>query len=271
MNSFSGKVAVITGAGSGIGRALAISLAQQGCHLALADINAESLEQTQSVLDSNLFDGGVQVTLHTLDVSQWLEVKTFADSVQKQHGHVHLLINNAGVGMGALFKDASLEDMHWVMDINYWGVVYGCKAFLPLMQNTGGSTIVNVSSVFGLISSVMGTAYSASKFAVRGFSDALRHEVGFMGKTLKVACAFPAGIQTDIAQSSRMTIDPKSGKSPEEMKTAMEARFLTTPERAAEDILRGVRKGQTRIKVGKGSTMIDLLARFLPVHYARFF
>jgi short-subunit dehydrogenase len=271
MNEFLGKVAVITGAGSGIGRALAVSLAQQGCNLALADINTESLEQTQVILDSDLFDGSVQVTLHTVDVSQWSDVQALAESVKEQHGRVNLLINNAGVGLGSLFKDASLDDMRWVMDINYWGVVYGCKAFLPLIKKTGGSTIVNVSSVFGLVTVPMSTAYCSSKFAVRGFSDALRHEVGYMGSDIKVACAFPSGIKTAIAQNSKVTLHTKSKTSVEQQKANMEAHFLTTPEQAATDILNGVRKGKSRIKVGKGSTLMDLASRLFPVNYIRFF
>jgi short-subunit dehydrogenase len=271
MNEFLGKVAVITGAGSGIGRALAVSLAQQGCNLALADINTESLEQTQVILDSDLFDGSVQVTLHTVDVSQWSDVQALAESVKEQHGRVNLLINNAGVGLGSLFKDASLDDMRWVMDINYWGVVYGCKAFLPLIKKTGGSTIVNVSSVFGLVTVPMSTAYCSSKFAVRGFSDALRHEVGYMGSDIKVACAFPSGIKTAIAQNSKVTLHTKSKTSVEQQKANMEAHFLTTPEQAATDILTGVRKGKSRIKVGKGSTLMDLASRLFPVNYIRFF
>ena len=271
MNEFLGKVAVITGAGSGIGRALAVSLAQQGCNLALADINTESLKQTQVILDSDLFDGSVQVTLHTVDVSQWSDVQALAESVKEQHGRVNLLINNAGVGLGSLFKDASLDDMRWVMDINYWGVVYGCKAFLPLIKKTGGSTIVNVSSVFGLVTVPMSTAYCSSKFAVRGFSDALRHEVGYMGSDIKVACAFPSGIKTAIAQNSKVTLHTKSKTSVEQQKANMEAHFLTTPEQAATDILNGVRKGKSRIKVGKGSTLMDLASRLFPVNYIRFF
>ena len=271
MNEFLGKVAVITGAGSGIGRALAVSLAQQGCNLALADINTESLEQTQVILDSDLFDGSVQVTLHTVDVSQWSDVQALAESVKEQHGRVNLLINNAGVGLGSLFKDASLDDMRWVMDINYWGVVYGCKAFLPLIKKTGGSTIVNVSSVFGLVTVPMSTAYCSSKFAVRGFSDALRHEVGYMGSDIKVACAFPSGIKTAIAQNSKVTLHTKSKKSVEQQKANMEAHFLITPDQAATDILNGVRKGKSRIKVGKGSTLMDLASRLFPVNYIRFF
>lgn len=262
---------MITGAGSGIVRALAVSLAQQGYNLALADINTESLEQTQVILDSDLFDGSVQVTLHTVDVSHWSDVRALAESVKEQHGRVNLLINNAGVGLGSLFKDASLDDMCWVMDINYWGVVYGCKAFLPLIKKTGGSTIVNVSSVFGLVTAPMSTAYCSSKFAVRGFSDALRHEVGYMGSDIKVACAFSSGIKTAIAQNSKVTLHTKSKASVEQQKANMEAHFLTTPEQAATDILNGVRMGKSRIKVDKGSTLMDLASRLFPVNYIRFF
>ena len=267
MKNFAGKVAVVTGAGSGIGQALAISLAGQGCHLALADINEDSLKETQKILDSNAFEGNVHITLHTVDVSQWDQVQAFSMSVAEQHGQVDILINNAGVAMGALLKDASLEDMRWIMDINFWGVVYGCKAFAPLMKRLDEASIVNVSSVFGLITAPMQSAYCASKFAVRGFSDSLRQEAGYMGKNLKVACAFPAGIKTNIADSARLTLHPKSDSSPEQERDRMEKWFWTSAEDAASDILKGIRKGKTRIKVGKGSTIIDLASRLLPVKY----
>jgi len=270
MQVVKGKVAVVTGAGSGIGRALAIALAAEGCNLALADINSESLKETQRLLDSNVFESNVYITLHTVDVSQWEQMETFADNVFEQHRQVHMLINNAGVAMGALFKDASLDDMRWIMDINFWGVVYGCKAFAPRMKAAEQATIVNISSVFGLISAPMQSAYCASKFAVRGFSDALRHEVGCMGKNFKVACAFPAGVQTNIADNARLTLHANSGSTEQEERERMEKFFVTTAEDAAIDILRGIKQGKTRIKVGKGSMLIDLLSRLLPVKYTAF-
>jgi short-subunit dehydrogenase len=181
-----------------------------------------------------------------------------------------MLINNAGVAMGALFKDVSLDDMRWIMDINFWGVVYGCKAFSSRMKTADEATIVNISSVFGLISAPMHSAYCASKFAVRGFSDALRHEVGYMGKNFKVACAFPAGVKTSIADNAKLTLHAKSGSSEQQQRARMEKLFLTTAEDAAIDILRGIKKGKTRIRVGKGSMLIDLLSRLLPVKYMAF-
>ena len=270
MQVIKGKVAVVTGAGSGIGRALAIALAAQGCNLALADINPESLKETQRLLDSNFFESNVHVTLHTVDVSQWEQIEAFADNVFEQHRQVNMLINNAGVAMGALFKDVSLDDMRRIMDINFWGVVYGCKAFVSRMKTADEATIVNISSVFGLISAPMNSAYCASKFAVRGFSDALRHEVGYMGKNFKVACAFPAGVKTSIADNAKLTLHAKSGSSGQQQRAHMEQLFLTTAEDAAIDILRGIQKGKTRIRVGKGSILIDLLSRLLPVKYMAF-
>jgi len=270
MQVIKGKVAVVTGAGSGIGRALAIALAAKGCHLALADINLRSLKDTQRLLDSNVFESNVNITLHIVDVSQWEQMEAFADNVFEQHRQVDMLINNAGVAMGALFKDASLDDMHWIMDINFWGVVYGCKAFAPRMKAAEEATIVNISSVFGLISAPMQSAYCASKFAVRGFSDALRHEVGYMGKNFKVACAFPAGVQTNIADNARLTLHANSERTEPQERERMEKFLLTTAEDAAIDILRGIKQGKTRIKVGKGSMLIDLLSRLLPVKYIAF-
>jgi len=262
VKNFSDKVAVITGAGSGIGRALALQLAKNGCHLALADIDQAGLDETRTLLGA-----GINVSLHQVDVSNWEQMQGFADEVEQQHGKLNLLINNAGVALGALFNESSLEDMRWVMDINYWGVVYGCKAFGPLMKKTGDGYIVNISSVFGLLTVPLQSAYCSSKFAVRGFSDVLRQEAEYLGNNIRVACAFPAGIKTNIAKNARVTLHD-SDLDLEEERARMESWFWTTPEEAASDILNGVRKGKIRIKVGKGSTIIDLIARLMPVKYS---
>jgi len=266
LKNFAGKVAAITGAGGGIGRSLALQLAEQGCHLALSDVDLPGLEQTrQAILDAGY---RVTVTLETVDVAQREQVEAWAGNTVREHGGVNLLVNNAGVALGALIKDVSYEDMHWLMNINFWGVVHGVKAFLPHLKQADQAHIVNVSSVFGLFSAPMNGIYSASKFAVRGLSDAMDQEL--TGSGIRVSCAFPAGIKTGIARNARVQMPEKSELSAEQVQKSMEKLFWTTPDEAASEILAGVRKCQPRIMVGKGSRRMDVLARLMPVLYRKY-
>ena len=265
MSQFKGKVAAVTGAGSGIGQQLALQLAEQGCHLALADVSEKGLQQTEALIRQA--GSAVKVSCHSVDVSDREQVEAFADAVVSEHGAVHMLINNAGVALGARVEDASYEDMHWLMNINYWGVVHGCKAFIPHLRQQSQAIIVNVSSVFGLFSAPMNGVYSASKFAVRGFTDALAQELA--DSSISVSCAFPAGIKTAIAQSARMQVNASSEETEEQFKGAMEKMFWTTAEQAAAQIIKGARRGRSRILVGKGSGVMDLLVRLLPTNYRR--
>ncbi|NQD91769.1 SDR family oxidoreductase, partial [Pseudomonas sp. CrR25] len=172
MQSLAGKVAVVTGAGSGIGRALAEQLALEGCHLALADIDAASLAN----LADELRPHGARVSCHPLDVADRTAVFAFAEEVLTNHGSAHLIINNAGVAVSQTIAELKYEDFEWLMDINFWGVVHGTKAFLPHLLQNGEGHIVNLSSIFGIIGMPTQGAYNASKFAVRGFTEALRQE-----------------------------------------------------------------------------------------------
>ena len=267
MNNFKNKVAAVTGAGSGIGRSLALQLAERGCHLALSDIDMGGLEATrQAIVDAG---HSVRVTLEAVDVSKREEVEAWSDKVAADHGAVNLLVNNAGVALGVMVKDASYEDMHWLMDINFWGVMHGVTAFLPQLRRAEEAHIVNVSSVYGLFTTPMNGIYSASKFAVRGVSDAMDQELAALG--IRVSCAFPAGIKTDIARNARVQVHKKSPVSAQQLQQGMEKLLVTTPEQAAGQILAGVAKKRPRILVGKGSWRMDMLSRLFPVSYRRFF
>ena len=253
-------VAVVTGAGSGIGRALAKQLAASGSALAIADVNEAGLLQTaQSLEKSNAL-----VTTHVLDVADEDGVRAFAEDVGKKHGRVTLLINNAGVALEGTFEEISLEDFRWLMNINFWGTVYGVKHFLPLLKREERSHIVDLSSVFGLIAPPGQSAYSASKFAVRGFTECLRHELA--GTPVRVSCVHPGGIRTAIARNARIGAGvTRAGL--EEKAANFERLFRTSPEEAASRILRGVERSEPRILIGSDAYQIDILQRLRPGTY----
>src|SRR4051812_734872 len=192
MREIKGAVAVVTGAASGIGRALAVDLVKMGAHLALADVNAAGLEETRALL------GNATARTYTVDVSNASAVEAFAQAVQLDLGRASLLINNAGVALMGTLAEVSLEDMQWLIGINFWGVVHGCKFFMPLLQRESDAHIVNLSSIFGLMGPPEQTAYAASKFAVHVFSQSLREELR-AASSIKVTSVHPAGIATPIA------------------------------------------------------------------------
>ena len=260
MSFLSSGVAVITGAGSGIGRSLAEQLAGAGSALALADWDEAGLERTAQSLAKT----GALVTTHVLDVAQEEKVKAFADDVDTRHGRVTLLINNAGVALHGDFEEISLDDFRWLMEINFWGAVYGVKYFLPLLRRETRAHIVNLSSVFGLIAPAGQAAYAASKFAVRGFSEALRHELG--QSQVGVSCVHPGGIRTSIARRARL-----GERTPPVRQKESIARFeqlaRTRPERAAARILRGVERSEPRILIGVDAFELDILQRLRPASY----
>lgn len=264
MKNLNGKIAVVTGAGSGIGRALALQLAQEGCHLALGDIDTAGLDETKALLK----DFSVNVSLHNVNVADCDRMTAFAQEVIDHHRAVNLVFNNAGVAYGTSVEDATYTDMHWLMNINLWGVIHGCKAFLPFLKQAEQGHIVNLASVFGLMSLPGQSIYNASKFAVRGFTDSLRQEMA--GSTVGVSCAFPAGIKTAIARNARITSPQGVQVDVEQEAKKIEKFFLTTPEQAASEIIAGVKKSKARILVGKGSGVIDFVTRLLPVGYSRF-
>lgn len=255
------SVAVITGAASGIGRALAIRFAKEGiAGIAISDWNETGLLETASEIETL----GVTVSSHVVDVSKQDQVRRFADEVIARYGRLTHLVNNAGVGLFGTFEHISIADIEWLMGVNFWGVVYGCKVFLPTLLKQDEAHIVNVSSVFGFIAPEEQTAYCASKFAVRGFTESLRHE--YKNTNLHVACVHPGGILTDIARNSKV-----GENTPEEWKQQGSKFFdrvaRTTPEAAAETILRGIEQKNPRILIGNDAKQISLISRLFPTRY----
>lgn len=266
MKSFANKVAAITGAGSGIGRALALNLAQQGCHLALSDVNETGLAETVKQAASL----GVKVTSQKLDVADKDGVHAWADTVVAEHGKVNLIFNNAGVALGSTVEGMSYDELAWVMNINFWGVVYGTKAFLPYLKASGDGHIVNVSSVFGICSQPTQSAYNASKFAVRGFTEALRQELDLENAPVSVTCVHPGGIKTNIAKAAKMNDSVRSvGLDPATGSKNFDKLLRTSPDDAAKVILSAVHKDSRRVLIGGDAYVIDVMQRLLPTSYQK--
>jgi short-subunit dehydrogenase len=257
VKSFDGRVAAITGAASGIGRALAIELAGQRAHLALCDIDEVGLAETVARCEGH----GVKVTSAVVDVADRDAVHAWADAVVADHGAVHLVINNAGVALGATVADMPYEDLEWLMGINFWGVVHGTKAFLPHLEAGGEGHIVNVSSVFGLMAIPSQAAYNAAKFAVRGYTDALRMELEIAGSPVSCTTVHPGGIRTNIARNARIHESVVAFGGGERSADEFDKIARTTPERAARQILAAVRRDKRRTLVGPDAKALDLIAR----------
>jgi len=252
METFEDKVAAITGAGSGIGRSLARELAGRGAHLALCDIDEDGLAETVALCEGS----GVKVTSQRVDVADRAAVEAWADRVVAEHGRVNLVFNNAGVACGATVEGVSYEDFEWLMNINFWGVVYGTKAFLPHLVASGDGHIVNMSSVFGLISVPAQSAYNSSKFAVRGFTDALRMELEAARNGVSATTVHPGGVKTNIARNARMDEAVMGRDAADFDKIAM-----TTPDKAARLILAAVQKNKRRVLIGPDAKFIDFVSR----------
>ncbi len=255
------KVAAVTGAGSGIGRALAVELARHGYALALADRDAAGLAQTQRIVGD-----AADVSLHTVDVADKAAVDEFAAEVLRRHGRIDVLINNAGVSLAGSVAELAVDEIEWLMNINFWGTVYGVKAFLPALQRSQRATIVNLSSVFGLIGPPGQSAYAASKFAVRGFSESLREE---LRGSVHVVTVHPGGIKTAIARSAR--IAAAADETLQRRRAAAFERHLLTqpPEKAAKLIVRGIHLRRDRVLIGADALRMDALARILGPRAAR--
>lgn len=261
MTLSSKSVAVITGAASGIGRALAVLFAQERiAGIAISDVNETGLKKTTQLIEAS----GVPVSAHVIDVSDVAAVTRFRDEVLAAHSRVTHLVNNAGVGLIGTFEQVTIEDFQWLMGINFWGVVYCTKAFLPTLLQQDSAHIVNVSSVFGLIAPAEQTAYTSSKFAIRGFTESLRHEL--IDTNVAVSCVHPGGVKTNIVRNSKL-----GAGAPAEWKQQGEKFFdkvaKTTPEEAAEVIVQGIKAKNPRILIGKDAVAISLLSRLFPRRY----
>lgn len=258
------SVVVITGAASGIGRALAMRFAKERiAGIAIADVNEERLAETRKLLGEQPF----LVTTHIVDVSNADAVGEFAEAVAAEHGRVTHVINNAGVALGGTVREVSLEEIEWLMGINFWGVVHGTKFFLPFLEKEKSAHIVNISSIFGVVAPPGQAAYCASKFAVRGFTEALRHELD--GTNIAVSCVHPGGVATNIATDAKISKGVTASQQQIDKKTARMNRKLanTTPDQAADIIVRGILKREPRILVGSDAKMLSAITRLFPRKY----
>jgi len=262
MMNLRNRTAVITGAAGGIGRGVALSLSRRGCHLALADVNEAELARTAEMAASK----DLRISQHRLDVADRAAVAALPAQVLAQHPGVDIVVNNAGVAMGGTFEQVSEADFEWLFEINFWGVVRMTRAFLPALKASNDARIVNLSSVYGLISPPGQTAYSASKFAVRGFSNALRHELA--GTTIGVTVVHPGGIATSIAKNARIAKGISEDERARHMKTA--AKLMTLPpETAGEIIVVGIEHRKARVLVGSDAKMIAFIERLAPITYMK--
>ncbi|WP_339079281.1 SDR family NAD(P)-dependent oxidoreductase [Pseudomonas sp. TMP9] len=268
MKSFKNKVAAITGAGSGIGRSLALALARQGCQLALSDVAAEGLAETAAQARTL----GVKVSEHLVNVADREAVHAWAEQVVAEHGGVNAIFNNAGVAQGGTVEGNDFADYEWVMNINFWGVVNGTKAFLPHIKASGSGHIVNISSIFGLFAQPGMSAYNASKFAVRGFTESLRQELDMADYGISASCVHPGGIKTNIATTARMnaSLANITGQEADKARQQFNDQLLrTTPEKAAHTIIKGVLADKRRILIGPDAYVLDAMQRLLPSLYQR--
>ena len=264
MEGFAGKVAVVTGAGSGIGQALAVELGRSGAKLAIGDVDTEGLADTERQLKAI----GAPVKADRLDVTERETFLAYADAVNEHFGNVNQIYNNAGIAYTGDIEVCPFKDIERVMDVDYWGVVNGTKAFLPHLIASGDGHVINVSSLFGLFSVPGQAAYNSAKFAVRGFTEALRQEMVLAGHPVAVTTVHPGGIKTAIARNATVA----EGLDRDELAKLFDKRLaFTSPQRAARIILDAVRKKRARVLVGADAKVLDALVRLTGSGYQRVF
>ena len=264
MEGFAGKVCVVTGAGSGIGQALAIELGRSGAKLAISDVDTEGLAKTREQLEAI----GVPVKADRLDVTEREAVLLYADEVREHFGVVHQIYNNAGIAYTGAVEVSQFKDIERVVDVDFWGVVNGTKAFLPHLLASGDGHVVNVSSLFGIFAVPGQSAYNAAKFAVRGFTEALRQEMLVAGHPVAVTTVHPGGIKTAIARNATAA---EGLDSQELARTFDKVLANTSAPRAAKIILNAVRKKKARVLVGPDAKVLDLIVRVTGSDYQRLF
>ena len=264
MTAIRGAAAAVTGAAGGIGRALALELAARGCDLALADRDEAGLAAVAAEIAKT---GERKVTVHSVDVAEPGQIADFALAAVTAHPKLNIVINNAGVALMGMFNEVEQAQMEWLMNINFWGVVHGTRAFLPHLSSQPEAHVVNLSSIFGIVAPPGQAAYCAAKFAVRGFSESLRHELQAANSPVKLSVVHPGGVATNIARNSRtgtgMTDNARRARSIERF----DAVAKTTPAAAALRIIAGIEKNAPRILIGNDARFMDFLQRLRPGSY----
>src|SRR5579872_652526 len=263
MTAIPGSAAAVTGAASGIGKALALELVARGCNLALADRDEAGLAAVAAEIGGK---PGI-VTTHRVDVSEPAQIDSFAQAATAAHPALNILINNAGVALLGKFGEIEQAQMDWLFNINFWGVVHATRAFLPQLSRQREAHIVNLSSIFGIVAPPGQTAYAAAKFAVRGFSEALRHELQMAKSPVRLSVVHPGGVATNIVRNSRTGVAITDNARRSQSIERFDAVAKTMPPAAARRIIAGIEKNQPRILIGSDARMMDLLQRLRPATY----
>jgi len=264
MTAISGSAAAVTGAASGIGRALALELAARGCDVAIADRDEAGLQTLAAEIGRH---PARKVSVHRVDVGEPGQIRDFAEAAIAAHPALNILVNNAGVALLGGFDEVEQAQMEWLININFWGVVHGTRAFLPHLSRQRAAHIVNLSSIFGIIAPPGQTAYCAAKFAVRGFSESLRHELALANSPVKLSVVHPGGVSTNIVRNSRSGAGVTDNARRAQTIERFDAMTKTTPAAAAIRIVEGIEKNQPRILIGNDARFMDLLQRFRPATY----
>jgi len=263
MSSFNGKITVITGAASGIGRELALQMSREGAVIVAADYNKKSLAETVKIIKN----AGGQAAGFPLDISDIKQVTKFAADVKKRYRSIDILVNNAGVALFGKIDELSIKNFEWIVNINLWGAIYMTKAFLPEIKEKQDSYLVNVSSIFGVVGVGSQSAYCTTKFGLRGFTEALQHELSDF--PVNIVSVIPGGIKTDIAKNARYIEDGAVNKNIEEHVRKFDNISKTTAAEAAEVIIKGMKNKKSRIRIGSDAKFLDRLQRLMPVKYSR--